>query len=64
MIDECNYTVVCAGVRYANLTEKQARAQAESIVREWATVGPRRVAKIFYRDGSQVGEIGYSDLFK
>lgn len=63
IVDTRNYIVVIGGVRHGNLTLNDARKKSEQLVREWAELGPRREAKIYYRDGSLVETVGYSDLY-
>jgi hypothetical protein len=58
LIDDRNYTVVCAGVRHANLTQKAAYDKAYALNREWADLGfcggRGRKVEVFYRDGTLV----------
>lgn len=56
VIDPQPYYAVCAGVRRLGTLAK-VTAWARQEVEAWLTLGYRRSAKVFYRDGSLVEEI-------
>lgn len=54
LLEEKPYVVVIAGVRHPARTEAEALAVATRQEEEWAALGYRRRARVFYRDGREV----------